>query len=98
MALKIKWNKRAIAQFDEAIAFIEKDSLVNAKKVKKEILLKIDALIKHPEKYTADKYKNKNDRSYRAFETYHYRVSYRYKAPEIRIIRIRHTKMNPSEY
>jgi len=94
----IRWNKKAIIQLDEAIEYIEKDSSVNAVKVRKEILLKIDSLLKHPEQYGPDKYKTKNDGSFRAFELHHYRISYRYIAPEIRIIRIRHTKMNPLGY
>lgn len=79
MALSIKWNKRAIRQLDEAIAYIEQESLAGAEKVKKEILIKIDALQKRPEQYARDKYKSENDGSFRAFELYHYRISYRYK-------------------
>ncbi len=62
----IKWNKKAIKQLDEAIEYIEKDSIANAEKVRREILLKIDALQKHPEYYGPDKYKTKNDGSFRA--------------------------------
>jgi plasmid stabilization system protein ParE len=98
MALSIKWNKTAINQFDEAITSIEKDSLSNAEKVKREILLQISGLLQHPERWNPDKYKTKNDGSFRAFEIHSYRVSYRYNGTEIRIIRIRHTKMNPFEY
>jgi plasmid stabilization system protein ParE len=98
MPLMIKWNKKAIRQLDEAIEYIGLDSPANAEKVKKEILLKIDALPKHPEHYGPDKYKTKNDGSFRSFEIHHYRISYRYKLTEIRIIRIRHTKMNPLRY
>lgn len=98
MALNIKWNKKAIQQFDTAITFIEKESISGAEKVKKEILAKIDALMKNPEQYTADKYKTNNDGSFRAFEVHHYRISYRYIKSDVRIIRIRHTKMNPLTY
>jgi len=98
MLLVIRWNRRAINQFDNAIVYIENDSLVNAEKFKKDILHKIDGLLKYPGKYFPDKYKTNNDGSFRAFELHHYRVSYRYKDNEIRIIRIRHTKMNPLIY
>lgn len=98
MALGIKWNNRAISQLDEAIEYIAMDSKVNAEKVKKDILLTIDGLLQYPEKFNPDKYKAKNDGTFRAFELHHYRVSYRFKGTEIRIIRIRHTKMNPPEY
>jgi plasmid stabilization system protein ParE len=98
MVMKIKWNKKAVTQLEQAIEYISKDSLINAEKVQREIILAIDALQIHPEKYHPDKYKIANDKSYRAFELYHYRISYRYKVSEIRIVRIRHTKMNPIAY
>jgi plasmid stabilization system protein ParE len=98
MILSIKWNKRALKQFDDLVKYIEEDSLINAEKVKLGILIKLDSLLKHPEKYNPDKYKTNNDGSFRAFELYHYRISYRFVFSEIRIIRIRHTKMNPLKY
>jgi plasmid stabilization system protein ParE len=72
--------------------------LAAAEKVKRGILLKIDSLLKHPEKFNPDKYKLNNDGSFRVFELYHYRVSYRFIATEIKIIRLRHAKMNPLKY
>lgn len=98
MKLSIKWNRRALKQLDELIEYIEDDSPSNAEKVKNDILLKINALLERPESYKPDKYKINNDRSYRAFEIHRHRISYRYKGSEIRIIRIRHTKMNPLKY
>ena len=98
MGLTIKWNKRAVHQLDEAIDYLEKEALLHSEKVKKEILFKIDSLLHHPESHSLDKYKTENDGSFRAFEVHHYRIAYRYKKNEIRIIRIRHTKMNPLNY
>lgn len=71
MNLQIKWNKRALTQFDNAIYYIEQDSPLAAEKVKREILMKIQSLMQHPEKYNPDKYKTNNDGSYKAFELYH---------------------------
>jgi plasmid stabilization system protein ParE len=98
MGLKIKWNPRALAQFDEAIKYIEQTSLKGAEKVKYSILVEIDALTRNPEKHKPDKFKTRNDGSFRAFELHRYRVSYRYNGNEIRIIRVRHVKMSPLEY
>ena len=98
IALNIKWNKGALKQLGEAIFYIENDSYINAQKVRKDILLKIDGLLKHPESHSLDKFKIKNDGSFRAFEIHSYRISYRYQKNEIRIIRLRHTKMNPLGY
>ena|SRR5215210_4658008 len=94
----IQWNRHALTQFDYAIAYIENDSPANAKKFKRDILFKIDGLLRYPEKYAIDKYKINNDGSFRAFELHRYRISYRYKNNKIRIIRVRHTKMNPGNY
>ena len=91
----IKWNKTALKQLENSISFVEQESPANAEKVKISILLKIDSLLKHPEKYSPDKFKIKNDGSFRAFEMYHFRISYRIKGNEIRIFRIRHTRQNP---
>jgi len=95
MEVKIVWDELAFKQFEKAIKYIENDSLVNAEKVSKEILLKIDSLIKHPEIYPLDKYKLNNDGAYRAFEIHRYRVSYWFMHNEIIILRIRHTRMKP---
>jgi len=98
MQLTIKWNRRAIRQFDNVISYIENDSFANAEKVKKDILLKINAILRHPEIHTPDKYKTNNDNSFRAFEIHRFRISYRLVENQIRIIRIRHTKMSPLFY
>ncbi|HMR92374.1 MAG TPA: type II toxin-antitoxin system RelE/ParE family toxin [Chitinophagaceae bacterium] len=98
MPIEIKWSKLALKKFDEAIKRIELDSPVSAEKIRRRILLAINGLLQHPEKFNPDKYKTGNDGSYRAFELYHYRISYRYKKETIRIIRVRHTRMNPLEY
>ncbi len=95
MHLVIQWNLRALKQFDNAVLYIENDSPANAEKFKRDILFKIDDLLKYLERYTPDKYKTNNDGSFRAFELHGFRISYRYKNNNIRIIRVRHTKMNP---
>ncbi len=45
MPFNIKWNKKTLNQFDEAIEHIEIDSSDNAEKVKEEILLTINSLL-----------------------------------------------------
>lgn len=82
----------------EAYLHIRKDSLQNAAKVKNKILASFKDLIKNPERHAPDKYRLNNDGSYHAYELYKYRISYHVSTTEIRILRIRHTKMNPLEY
>jgi len=55
-------------------------------------------IVQHPEKYKIDQYKKDNDGTYRAFEKHHFRVSYRNENQIVRILRIRHTKMNPKKH
>lgn len=98
MELTIRWHRKAVGQLTDAIKYIEEDSPVNAEKFEKEILKKTAELLLQPERYQPDKFKINNDGSFRAFEIYSYRISYRYTSDQIRIIRIRHTKMNPQNY
>lgn len=83
----------------EAYLYIRKDSLQNANKVRSKILATIKDLVDNPHQHAPDKYRidNKNG-FYRAYEIYKYRITYHLSEDEIRIIRIRHTKMNPLKY
>ena len=98
MSTTIKWNRVAIKQLESLLDYISQDSEANALKVETAILFEITRLVKNPEIYHPDKYKINNDGSFRAFEIYSYRIAYRIREEEIRIIRIRHTKMNPLTY
>jgi plasmid stabilization system protein ParE len=55
-------------------------------------------LADHPERYSQDKYRIKNDSSYRAFEIYKYRVSYHISPDQFTIVRVLHTKREPKAY
>ena len=57
-----------------------------------------DQLPAQPEMFPADKFKKNNDGSWRAFEKFHYRISYLITPDEIRIIRMRHTSRTPLQY
>ncbi len=95
---KISWDTQALQQFNAAIYHIAGDSVQGAEKVREDILKKIVRLQTHPALYNPDKYKKNNDGNFRAFELYHYRVSYYVSSIEIRILRIKHTGMEPKEY
>jgi plasmid stabilization system protein ParE len=95
---KIIIDNEAKIALREVYNYIKKDSPQNAEKVKTEILESIKELLKNPEKYSPDKFRLDKNISYRAFEIYKYRITYHVSTDEIRIIRIRHTRMNPLEY
>jgi plasmid stabilization system protein ParE len=92
------WSKGARMELRKAYEYILQDSPQNAAKVRDEIIdLTLD-LPKHPEKHAPDKFKKNNDGTWRAFEIYHYRISYRIMTDEIRIVRMRHTSRSPLKY
>lgn len=95
---KVIIDNEAKLQLREAYRYITANSLQNAEKVKNKILASIKDLTKNPEQHPADKYRKNNDKSFRAYELYNYRITYHISAEQITVIRIRHTKMNPLEY
>jgi addiction module RelE/StbE family toxin len=95
---RVVWTKRSQKHLDNAYKYINKDSPQNAKKVIEEIIKATERAIDNPEFFAADKYKANNDGSYRAFEKHHYRIAYRFTKNIIRILRVRHTKMEPKVY
>ena len=82
----------------EAYEYICTQSLQNAEKVRSDILHSIRTLSGNPEMHPPDKYRTDQDKAFRAYELYSYRVTYHVSAEEVRILRIRHTKMNPVTY
>ena len=98
MVRKIVWDKKAILQMEEVYEYLKERSLQSANKVRKSIKETIQKLPKHPEIYPIDRLKNKNDGSFRAFEIYSYRITYRVVEKEIRILRVRHTSREPLDY
>ena len=97
--VEIKWSKPALTQLDKALDFIIGNGFISyAAELEEGIISMIDNLADNHTIYPADKYKKDNDGSYRAFEMDEYRVSYRVKKSQIKIIRIRHTSRKPLKY
>lgn len=94
----VVWNLNAKQELKRIYDYIFQDSRQNAIKVRQEIIDAVLSLPKHPDKYHPDKYKTNNDGTFRAFEIQHYRISYRVKKDQIRIIRLRHTSRSPLLY
>jgi len=96
--MTVNWNKRSLKQLEDACNYIKQDSIKSALKVKNDIFSVTDSLAIYPGKYPLDKYKKNNDGSYRAFTLHHYRIAYRVLPSEIKILRLRHSSMEPLEY
>lgn len=98
MVRTVIWPNIVQKQLEKVYLFISQDSMANAQRVKSEIFAATTALIANPEKYPPDKYRLRNDGTVRAFELYHYRISYKITEKHIIIVRLRHTKMQPKSY
>ena len=95
---EVVWTKLSEKQMKHLYDYISNDSIKNAGVVLNDITAAVNKAINNPEIYNADKYKINNDGSYRAFEKHHYRVSYHFTKNVIRVLRVRHTSMNPKPY
>ena len=92
------WTPQALAELKKTFEYVSGDSPQNAKIVVDEIILLADKLTNQPEMFPPDKFKQNNDNSWRAFEKFHFRISYRITPEEIRIVRMRHTSRSPLQY
>jgi len=92
------WSETAARQLEDAYSFITKRSVANAEKVVRSIIAATAKLPKHPTMHPADKYKNNNDGTFRAFTVLNYRVSYQITDREIVIVRLRYSGRKPLEY
>lgn len=95
---RIVWTRRSQTHLAAAHKFIAQDSKKQADKVVANIASAVYKAIENPEYYNPDKFKVDNDGSYRAFEKHHFRISYRFTATVIRVLRVRHTKMSINKY
>jgi len=91
--------KAAVQQLLDAIGFTEENDFFSyAEELEKDILSRVRNLPSNPTIYPLDKYRRNNDGTYHAFEVDEYRISYRNKSNEIRIVRIRHTSRKVRKY
>ena len=95
---RVNWTQRARRQMSSVYNYIREDSVKEANKVLDTISRIVDLIPQQPAKHAPDKYRRKNDGTYRAFEKYHCRVVYRILAKEIRIVQVRHTSRKPRYY
>ncbi len=93
------WDKEALSHLKEIYDFLKKgDDLAHANEVKNSIIKTTQDLIKNPFIFEQDRFKFDNDSSFRAFETFKYRIAYKITEKQIRILRVCHTSREPIEY
>lgn len=96
--MKVAWGKRAEKQFFALVDYIKEDSELQPLKVGRKILEQLKRASIYPENYGLDKYRRMNDGTYRYFNKYSYRISYRVLNNGIKVLRLWHTKRKPSFY
>lgn len=96
------WTEHTKSQLQEIYLYIAEESIVQADRIFEKLTASTAILSKHPHKhphkYPPDKYKTDNKGNYRAYEIYHYRISYKITETAIYIVRIRSSYQNPQEY
>jgi mRNA-degrading endonuclease RelE of RelBE toxin-antitoxin system len=95
---KIVWNSSALKTMSQALRRISEESIQGAELVEKGIIRKLRQASFNPYRFPPDKLKNKNNGNFRYFTTHSYRLSYRIKETEIRVLIIRHVKRKPKNY
>lgn len=96
--LELIWSPTAMKGLKKAYVHINKESNVSAKKVVNSILDEVEKLTIQPKIFELDRFKKNNPGNYRAFEKYHYRISYKHTLTELHVLRVRHTSKNPLIY
>jgi plasmid stabilization system protein ParE len=93
--LPIRWDSFAFLQLQSIVDFIRLESPSGATKVSTKILSAIKLIKQNPIMHPPDKLRLDKNKNYRAFEIYHYRITYYIAKDHIRIIRLRHTSREP---
>lgn len=98
MEVEIAWDDKAVLSIHKILNHIADDSPANAGKIVRAIEQTLEKIKKHPLIYPEDKYRKTKDKSYRAFELYRIRVSYKVETTRVLVVRCRHTKQKPLYY
>lgn len=99
-SLKISWDRIALDNLKEILAYLAKQDDQAPKIVKSAIVSRLDIIKTNPLICETDKLKDATSKDFRAFVVYSYRVTYQIKSgtKELRVLRIRHTSREPLGY
>lgn len=92
------WDIEAVLQLEAQLDYIKLESIQQAEKVREKILSKTADLSIFSKRHPKGKYKSENDGTYRTFEIYNFRISYRITDEHIRIVGLRSVHQNPQNY
>ena len=97
MSKKVEWTNRAKASLDYFCDIIGKDSLSNARKVRKEIVLVSKKLSKNPYLFQIDEYYPDNPGNIRRYFKWSYRIVYQVSDEKITVLNVYHTGTDPNQ-
>lgn len=99
MEKEIIWSNSALIQLEYIYHYLLKKTKSNsiASKVVEGIYDSVTILKNDNEIYELDEMKISNNGSYRAYEIYNYRISYRIMSNSVNILRVRHTSRYPKK-
>ena len=100
MEKEIIWTQTSQNQLEDIYFYLleETKSFKIADKVIDSLVTSVEILKNNWEIYEMDEMRIPIDESYRAFEKFSYRISYKIDESKIYILRIRHTSRNPKFY
>lgn len=93
----IRWDRLAKYSLDEIYNYIGKDSLQNARKVKKGLVKLAGSLSDFPEKYSKEEFLADEPENYRSVNKWNYKIIYEVTEEAIIIVDIFHTRQSPSK-
>ena len=95
--LPIRWDRLAKRNLHDIYNYIAKDSLLAAKKVKKELIKLAHSLNDFPEKFSIEEFLADEPENYRSVSKWSYKIIYEITEDCIIIVDLFHTSQHPSK-
>lgn len=95
--LPIRWDIQAKENLDAIYEYIAEDSVLAARKVKKELVKLVSSLNDFPEKYSIEEYLADVPGNYRSVSKWDYKIIYEVTNECIIIADVFHTSQQPSK-
>lgn len=96
-SLPIRWDKLAKQNLDAIYFYIAEDSVIAARKVKKELVKLAKSLGDFPEKYSREDYLIDEPEIFRSISKWSYKIIYEVTDNYIIIVDVFHTSQNPDK-
>jgi plasmid stabilization system protein ParE len=95
--LPIRWDRLAKDNLDRIYAYIAEDSVMAARKVKKELVRLAHSLNDFPEKFSVEEYLANQSENFRSVSKWSYKIIYEVTEEYIVILDVFHTSQHPAK-